>query len=92
MKQIRHLSHKIAFTWLTLLTATTMCLYTREYADKKLYELQLSNLVRQVDYNTNMLEQQRRMIMEIYMSEQEFRKTFLHVPENSEKIKEPVDK
>lgn len=80
MKSVEHLAHKIAFAWLILLTATTTCLYTREYAEKRLYKLQLSDLVRQTDYNTNMLEQQRRVIMELYTSEQEFRKTFLHSP------------
>ena len=74
MKPAKHLAHKIAFAWMILLTATTTCLYTKEYAEKRLYKLQSSNLIRQTDYNTSMIEQQsseifilRSVIMKLYM-------------------------
>ena len=57
MIPIKHLAHKIAFTWLILLTATMVYLQGERYKEESLNDLEITRLSVQSGYNTRTIEQ-----------------------------------
>ena len=57
MIPIKHLAHKIAFTWLILLTATVVYLQGERYKEESLNDLEITRLSVQTGYNTRTIEQ-----------------------------------